>query len=207
MGALLIGGSSASVPPEPEILDAPQLIALGDPAAPDGAFQLSSTVVVDSADEKCVSFGAPAEVPVRARLGEAIAQNGQLYTIRSVGLAPHIHDRVWLVADVTVASPGCPGIGHLWEFLFVAADGTVHQPAPQGRQGEFTSYDVPAGGWAGGRVFFDLPRTVVQAGAVGFRQPPFASSDRYPAPNRPYGLWPLPWPLPEVDGPAGYPAA
>ncbi|MFC4063417.1 hypothetical protein [Actinoplanes subglobosus] len=152
-----------------------------------------------------MTFDPPAGLPVLARLDEAIARNGQLYTMRSVGWAPHIDGRVWLVVDAAVASPGCPGSASLWEFVFAAADGTIHQPTPQGRRGEFTSYDIPADGWAGGRVFFDLPSADVRGGAVGFRQPRFPN--RYPEPNRPYGLWPVPWPLPDADGPTGYPVA
>jgi hypothetical protein len=189
------------------MLDAPRLVAMGDPAAPArGLVSLSfvEKVVTDPA-EQCTSFAAPASIPTTARLGESIAYSSSLYTIRAIGVAARRGERVWLVARAAVARSGCPGFASVWEFLFVAADGTSYHPAPQGRRGEFTSYEIPSGGWATGLVFFDVPRTAVAGGWVGFRESPFAVSVTAPTPTRPYGLWPVPAVPAAADPPGRYP--
>lgn len=58
----------------------------------------------------------------------------------------------------------------------MAGDGPIYRPLPLGRRGEFTSYGIPASGWAGGLIFFDLPTAAVHGAAVDFRDPPFANS-------------------------------
>ncbi|WP_212994658.1 hypothetical protein [Actinoplanes auranticolor] len=204
--AVLLGGSSAATPSAVEMLDAPQLVAFGDPAAPSRGLVLSHvTEVVTVPAEQCTSFAAPASIPVTARLGESVAYGSSLYTIQAIGVADRRGERVWLVARVAVARSGCQGSASLWDFLFLAADGTSHGPAPQGRRGEFTSYEIPAGGWATGLVFFDVPRTAVAGGSVGFRESPFAVSVTAPTPIRPYGLWPVPAVPAAAVPPRGYP--
>ncbi|GIF02151.1 hypothetical protein Ari01nite_96150 [Paractinoplanes rishiriensis] len=204
--ALAMGGSSAGIPPTAEILDAQRLVARGDPAAPRGGLVMRFfSVVPTDSNEQCTPFPAPAQIPATARLGEPIAYHGARYTVRSIGVADQGRERVWLVARVEVAHPRCPGSGSVWEFLFTTAGGTIYQPTPQGRRGEFTLYEIPAGGWATGLVFFDLPTTDVTGGAVGFRKPPFATSFTNPAPTRPYGLWPVPASPPAVRAPHAYP--
>ncbi|XVU30032.1 hypothetical protein ACQPZJ_23955 [Actinoplanes sp. CA-054009] len=186
--ALVLGGSAAAGPPAAEVPDAAELVAQGDPAVPTAELVVYAfRVVADDPGEECVSFADPARLPVAAALGEAVPYGSSLYTVHSIGVADGR-----LVARVAVAQAGCSGRAGLWDFLFVAADGTVHHPVPQGRRGEFTSYEIPVGGWATGLVFFDVPAAAAAGGAVGFRESPFTIAFTDPEPDRPYGLWPVP---------------
>ncbi|MEU7909144.1 hypothetical protein [Actinoplanes sp. NPDC049118] len=209
--ALALGGSSASVPPVTEISDAPSSVALGDPAALfdlDG-FQglvVSDVMVISDPDEQCTPPPPRASIPATARLGEAIAYNSLRYTISSIGVAGRDDDRVWLVVRAQVVSSGCAGSASLWDFLFTDAGGASYKPSPQGRRGEFTSYVIPAGGWATGLVFFDLPATAVPGGAVGFRESILPISLTGRTPDRPYGLWPVPASPSAARSPDTYPA-
>lgn len=206
---LTLGGSVARVAPTAEIEGAAQLIAFGDPAPPPppGAYRLTDVVVrAEATTERCRPYPSPATLPATARLGEAVPIGHQLDRVSAVGQAPAPNGRVWLVADVSASEPRCAGLAQLWEFLFTATDGTIYQPAPQGRRGEFTSYDIPAGGYATGRIFFNLPPSALPGGAVGIRRRPTSPTVPATAPIEPYALWPLPPSLPSAPAPDTLPA-
>jgi hypothetical protein len=192
---LALGGASTGTPAVGERADAWEWVERGRPEP-----ILSTYTLVDTQeDDRCITYPAPAGIPVTVGVGEPISRFNTQYRVRSIGVTPNGPENVWLVARVEVDASGCAGWAELWDFFFAAADGSVYPPAPQGRLGEFTAYDIPPGEWATGLIFFDLPRDAVPGGAVGFQ----ALLD--PATEGPYGLWSVPASPPAASTPYEYP--
>ncbi|WP_305786236.1 hypothetical protein [Symbioplanes lichenis] len=190
---LLLGAAVPPHPPTPAIPDAAAAVAWGDVAAQaaEGKALVLHALTYSDSGPSCELFPVPRSLPVRLRLGEFVAVGPDLYQITAVTSERNI-ERVWLAADVVVRSPSCAsGLISLWDFLFVATDGSVVQPTPRGRADELTMYALPAGGWTAGRVWFDLPAGAVAGGAVAVRRPPWSGSWSRPEPFVPYGMWPV----------------